>query len=145
MSSEYLENRIYGLLEAHLEYRPFHLQRLATVCTGVLLAGTTELSKVARWIRRPTQQSSRIQFLKRFLQSPYFNQQAAYQPLLKQALQGYNAPTWHIVMDRTNLKPHQLDLLMVSLSFRKRAVPLGWHLHKSGSSNSTSQIELLQR
>ena len=73
VSSEYLENRIYELLEAYLEHRPFHLHRLAAVCTGVLLAGTTELSKVARWIRRPTQQSSRTQFLKRFLMSPYFS------------------------------------------------------------------------
>jgi hypothetical protein len=54
MSSEYLESRIYQLFERHLEYRPFHLQRLAAVCTGVLLAGTTELSRVARWIRKPS-------------------------------------------------------------------------------------------
>ena len=145
MSSENLENRIYELLEAHLEHRPFHLHRLAAVCTGVLLAGTTELSKVARWIGRPTQQSSRTQFLKRFLRSPYFNQQAAYCPLIKQALRGYNAPIWHIVIDRTNLMPHQLDLLMVSLSFRKRAVPLGWQLHQFGSTGAATQIELFQR
>ena len=145
VSSEYLENRIYELLEAYLEHRPFHLHRLAAVCTGVLLAGTTELSKVARWIRRPTQQSSRTQFLKRFLMSPYFNQQAAYCPLIKQALRGYKAPIWHIVIDRTTLVPHQLDLLMVSLSFRKRAVPLGWQLLKFGCTGSATQIELFER
>lgn len=145
MSSEYLENRIYELLAAHLEHRPFHLHRLAAVCTGALLAGTTELSRVARWIRKPTQQSSRTQFLKRFLMSPYFNQQATYYPLIQQALRGYQAPTWHLIMDRTNLAPHRLDLLMISLAFRKRAVPLGWQLHPAGSSNSATQIRLLQR
>lgn len=145
MSSEYLENRIYELLQAHLEYRPFHVHRLAAVCTGVLLAGTTELSRVARWIRKPTQQASRTQFLKRFLTSPYFNQPAAYSPLIKQALCGYKADTWHLIMDRTNLAPHRLDLLMVSLAFRKRAVPLGWQVHKAGGSGAATQIELLQR
>lgn len=145
MSSEYLESRMYQLFERHLEHRPFHLQRLAAVCTGVLLAGTTELSKVARWIRKPSKQASRTQFLKRFLMSPYFNQAAAYCPLISQALQGYKAPTWHIVMDRTNLVPHHLDLLMVSLSFRKRAVPLGWQLLKFGGTGATTQIELLER
>jgi hypothetical protein len=145
MSSEYLENRIYQLLESHLEHRPFHLHRLAAVCTGVLLAGTTELSKVARWIRKPSQQSSRIQFLKRFLVSPYFNQAAAYYPLVRQALQGYKTPTWHLIMDRTTLIPHQRDLLMVSLSFRKRAIPLGWQLLDFGCTGSATQIELFQR
>ncbi len=62
MSSEYLESRIYELFESHLEHRPFHLQRLAAVCTGVLLAGTTELSKVARWNTQtlPTSQSHSV-------------------------------------------------------------------------------------
>jgi len=145
MSSEYLENRVYELLDSHLEHRPFHLQRLSAVCTGVLLAGTTELSKVARWIRKPSQQSSRVQFLKRFLVSPYFNQAAAYQPLVKEALRGYKAPVWHIIIDRTTLIPHQRDLLMVSLSFRKRAIPLGWQVLKFGCTAATTQIELFER
>ena len=145
MSSEYLENRMYDLLACHLGHRPFHLARLAAVCSGVLLAGTTELTKVARWIRKPSQQSSRVQFLKRFLLSPYFNQAAVYQPLVSEALQGYKAPIWHIVMDRTTLVPHQLDLLMVSLSFRKRAIPLGWQLLDFGCTGSATQIELFER
>lgn len=145
MSSEYLESRMYELFAQHLEHRSFHLHRLATVCSGLLLAGTTELSKVARWIRRPSKQDSRTQFLKRFLMSPYFNQRAAYHPLVSQALQGYPSPIWHIVMDRTNVIPHQLDLLMVSLSFRKRAIPLGWQLLKFGRTSSSIQIELIER
>jgi len=145
MSSEYLESRVYELLQGHLEHRSFHLQRLASVCTGVLLAGTTELPKVARWIRRPNQQASRVQFLHRFLLSPYFTQAAIYQPLVSQALRGYQAPLWHIIMDRTNLVPHRLDLLMVSLSFRKRAIPLGWQLLDFGCTAATTQIELFER
>ena len=72
MSSEYLENRVYELLNQHLDHRPFHIRRLASVCTGMQLARTTQISKVANWLSKETQRDSREQFLKRFLMSPYF-------------------------------------------------------------------------
>ncbi|NEP84480.1 MAG: hypothetical protein F6K39_44030 [Okeania sp. SIO3B3] len=49
------------------------------------------------------------------------------------------------MLDRTNLVPHHLDLLMVSLSYRKRAVPLGWQLLRFGATNAATQIALLQQ
>jgi len=145
MSSEYLENRVYELLNQHLDHRPFHIRRLASVCTGMQLARTTQLSKVARWVRKETQQNSREQFLKRFLMSPYFSQEAAYYPLVRQALSSYKAPHWHLILDRTNLDKHRLDLLMVSLAFRKRAIPLGWQVRPFGGTGSETQIRLLER
>ena len=145
MSSEYLENRVYELLNRHLSHRPFHIRRLASVCTGMQLARTTQLSKVASWVRKETQQNSREQFLKRFLMSPYFSQEAAYQPLLTAALSSYKAPQWHLILDRTNLDKHRLDLLMVSLAFRKRAIPLGWEVRGFGGTGSQTQIRLLKR
>lgn len=145
MSSEYLENRVYELLNRHLDHRPFHIRRLASACTGMQLARTTQLSKVARWVRKETQQNSREQFLKRFLMSPYFSQEAAYYPLVRQALSSYKAPHWHLILDRTNLDKHRLDLLMVSLAFRKRAIPLGWQVRHFGGTGSETQIRLLER
>jgi len=145
MSSEYLETRVYELLNQHLSHRPFHIRRLASVCTGMQLARTTRLSKVARWVRKETQQNSREQFLKRFLMSPYFSQEAAYYPLLSQALRSYKAPHWHLILDRTNLDKHRLDLLMISLAFRKRAIPLGWEVRPFGGTGSETQIRLLER
>jgi len=145
MSSEYLENRVYELLNQYLSHRPFHIRRLASVCTGMQLARTTQLSKVARWVKKETQQNSREQFLKRFLMSPYFSQEAAYYPLVRQALSSYKAPDWHLILDRTNLDKHRLDLLMVSLAFRKRAIPLGWEVRPFGGTGSEAQIRLLER
>jgi len=145
MSSEYLENRVYELLERHLSHRPFHIRRLASVCTGLQLARTTQLSQVARWVRKETQRDSREQFLKRFLLSPYFNQEAAYYPLVTAALSRYKAPVWHLILDRTNLDKHRLDLLMISLAFRKRALPLGWEVRPFGGTGSETQIRLLDR
>ncbi|MCB0163502.1 MAG: transposase [Anaerolineae bacterium] len=109
------------------------------------LARTTQLPQVANWLNKETQRDSREQFLKRFLLSPYFNQEAAYHPLVKAALSSYKAPQWHLILDRTNLDKHRLDLLMISLAFRKRAIPLGWQVRPFGGTGSRSQIQFLER
>ena len=145
MSSKTLENRVYALLNPHLSHRPFHIRRLASVCSGMQLARTTQISKVANWLSKETKRDSREQFLKRFLMSPYFNQEAAYYPLVSQALSSYKAPEWHLILDRTNLDKHRLDLLMVSLAFRKRAIPLGWEVRPFGGTGAACQIRLLKR
>lgn len=145
MSSKPLENRVYELLNRHLSHRPFHIRRLASVCSGMQLARTTQISKVANWLSKETKRDSREQFLKRFLMSPYFNQEAAYYPLISQALSSYKAPEWHLILDRTNLDKHRLDLLMISLAFRKRAIPLGWEVRPFGGTGAQSQIRLLNR
>jgi hypothetical protein len=54
------------------------------------LARTTQLPQVATWLNKETQRDSREQFLKRFLLSPYFHQEAAYYPLVKAALSSYS-------------------------------------------------------
>lgn len=145
MSNEHLENRIYELLRAHLSHRPFHIKRLASVCSGMQLARTTQISQVANWIKKESQRDSRERFVRRCLQSPYFNQEAVYYPLVKAALSSYRAPEWHLILDRTNLDKHRLDLLMISLAFRKRAIPLGWQIRPFGGTGSGSQIQLLDR
>jgi hypothetical protein len=111
----------------------------------VQLAGTTQMSLIARRMAKPISQPGRVIFLQRFLQSPLFTQAAVYQPFVRQALQGYHAPVWHLVIDRSPLVPHVWDLLMVSLSFRKRAIPLAWQVLRFGSTSAQTQIGLLSQ
>jgi hypothetical protein len=145
MSSLPIENTMNNLFCRHIDLSQHHIRRLACVSTGLLLAGSIQMSRVARWLRRPSQQKSRVQFLRRLLSAPYFNQQQLYQPLLRQALRGYQAETWHLIIDRTHLASHDWDLLMVSLNFRKRAIPLAWQGLKYGSTTAQTQISLLKR
>ena len=144
-TDSHLENAINDVLQPHLSLRWQDRERLAAVCAAVLLAGSCRETAVAKWIQKPTQQTSRVVFFRRFLSSPLFSQEAVYQPLLRQALAGYQAACWHIVIDRSPLQAKVSDLLMVSLNFRKRAIPLAWQVVKHGSTTTTTQIELLQR
>lgn len=145
MSNSHLENTIYQLLCQTSPLRTTQLQRLATVCSAVQLAGTTTLSLIARRMAKPISQPGRVAFLQRFFHSPLFTQTAVYQPFVRQALQGYQAPIWHLVIDRSPLVPHVWDLLMVSLSFRKRAIPLAWQVLRFGSTSAETQIGLLRQ
>lgn len=140
-----LENAILEILCQSIDHRYPQLQRLATVCSAVLLAGTSRIPLIARRVAKPISQSGRIAFVERFLGSLNFSQEGIYQPLLTDALRTYHAPIWHLLIDRTQLVPKSLDLLMVSLSYHKRALPVAWQIVPNGCTNATTQIALLRR
>ena len=145
MSNSHLENTIFKLFCRYLPHNRRQLRRLASVCSGVQLAKSIHLSQIARWLPQETEQTSRIRFLSRFFQSAQFGNDAIYQQLFQQAVKSYHAPRWHLTIDRSNWIPHEQDLLMVCLSYHKRAIPLVWQIHDYGPTNASEQIALLER
>lgn len=140
-----LESALFALFCRYLPHNQRHLQRLAAVCAAVQLARKVHLPYIARHLPQPTSQRSRVRFLERFLQAPLFQDATFYQLLLQQALGHFRQPVWHLVIDRTNWVPGQLDLLMLSLSYHKRAVPVAWQLQPYGTSSSPAQVGLLEK
>lgn len=103
------------------------------------------MSLIARRLAKPISQPGRVIFLERFFLSPLFRQEVVYQPLVQQALAGYHAPVWHLVIDRSPLVPHVSDMLMVSLAYHKRAIPLAWQVLDFGCTSAETQIGLLRQ
>jgi hypothetical protein len=132
------------LFRRYLPLSQAQRQRVGEVNLAMLLANSIHLSQIARWMGGSSQQASRIQHLRRLWDAPYLCQEQVYYPWVKQALAGYHAPIWHVVMDRTSLDQQTTDLLSVSLSFRGRAIPLVWHCIPHGGVDSRAQIALLQ-
>ncbi len=145
MSNSHLENTIFKLFCRYLPHNRRHLRRLASVCSAVQLAKSTQLSHVARWLPKPIQQTSRIRFLSDFFMSEQFRDDTFYQLLVTEALRSHRTPIWHLTIDRSNWIPKEQDLLMVSLSYHKRAIPLAWKIHDFGPTNAQEQIDLLER
>jgi hypothetical protein len=145
MGSLGLEHTMFSLFMPHLKLSTAQVSKLASAGSGMLLAGTAQLPKIARWLSRESQQDSRIQFLRRLLDKPYLTQAEVYQPLLRQALSGYKERIWHVVMDRSTLDGYRAELLSVSLNFRKRAIPLVWEVIDFGCTSADEQIEVLKR
>lgn len=145
MSNSHLENTIFKLFCRYLPHNHRQLRRLASVCSAVQLAKSTHLSHIARWLPQATQQTSRIRFLSRFFMSEQFRDDTIYHLLLQQALTTYRVPIWHLTIDRSNWIPKKQDILMVSLSYHKRAIPIAWAIHDFGPTNAQEQMDLLER
>lgn len=145
MGSLNLEDTMFSLFRDHLNLSTAQVSKIASASSGMLLAGTAQLPRIARWLSRESQQDSRIQFLRRLLDKPYVTQTEVYQPLLQHALAGYKERTWHLVMDRSTLDGYRAELLSVSLNFRKRAIPLVWEVIDFGCTSAQEQLDLLQR
>lgn len=144
MSNLHLENTIFKLFCRYLPHNHRQLRRLAAVCSAVMLAKSTHLSHIARWLPQPTQQASRSRFLSRFFLSAQLGDNTIYRLLLQQALQTFRTPVWHLVIDRSNWIPKEQDLLMVSLSYHKRAIPIAWQIHDFGPTSAQEQKDLLE-
>ena len=146
MSSLRLEDTMSTLFRRHLTLSDSQIGRIARVAVGMILAGTAQLPKVARWLRNDAKQDNRIQFMRRLLDADYLTQQRVYQPFLRQALSFNHESVWHVLIDRTTLaKARDRELLAVSLSFRKRAVPLVWQVIDYGCTGADEQIPLLEQ
>ena len=78
------------------------------------------------------------------LEADFMRQERVYQPLLKQALDTFRDPCWHLIIDRTTLWDGEVDLATISLHFRKRAIPLVWCQVPFGGHPPT-YVELLHR
>lgn len=111
------------------------------------------IERLATLFAQPILFESRRRNLQRFLMLPQLTPQALWFPILKHWLKRHfhRGQTLQLVIDRTDWQHH--NLIMVSLVYRKRAIPLLWQLvDKQGQSNLCEQqavlvpvLRLLQR
>ena len=103
------------------------------------------IERLATLFPQPIQFESRRRNIQRFLQLKQLNIKALWFPILKYWLkqQFHRGQDLYLVIDRTQWKHH--NLLMVSLVYHKRAIPLFWDcLEHSGSSSLSQQQTVLR-
>jgi hypothetical protein len=103
------------------------------------------IERLATLFAQPILFESRRRNLQRFLIVPQLTPQALWFPILKHWLKTHfhRGQTLKLVIDRTNWQHH--NLIMVSLVYQKRAIPLFWQLleHQGQSNLSEQQAVLL--
>jgi len=113
---------------------------------GIYKSRSVHLSKIAGKIPGTAKLVSITRRLSRFLDNPAVNVREWYEPIARQWLQAQ----WHclgeirLIVDSTKVGfGHQL--LMVSLAYRKRAIPIAWTWvkHVRGHSSALKQLALL--
>jgi hypothetical protein len=113
---------------------------------GIVQSQSVHLSKIAGKIPGPAKLLSNTKRLSRFLDNPAVNVREWYLPIAQQWLEAQ----WkclgeiRLIVDGTKVGfGHQL--LMVSLAYRKRAIPIAWTWvkHVRGHSSAYKQLALL--
>lgn len=110
------------------EQRATQRRKLSELVAGILVCQTPNLMEVSNVLDRPTQSAeARYNYVERFLKNPLVDTEvvmAAYgRDLLRRLAQHQHTPVLMIDQSKVN---DTLEMLMISVRVRKRAVPLFW-------------------
>jgi hypothetical protein len=120
------------------------LDTLGLLIVAAVQSMSSQVAKIARAMPLETTQRSKQQRLRRFLDNERITQTDHYQPIIKQALHGLKGQRVQLLIDRVLLRDRH-NILVVSVGFRRRSIPLCWKaLAHRGSSNLEERKELLQ-
>jgi len=136
---------IAAQLNIHLpSLRPRLRDPLVCALVGMSQAVSAQQRAIAAAMPVTTKQQSKIQRLRRLLDNTKLNSTAIYQPIIRAALTGLRRQKVHLLLDRVVLTDSQ-NVLVVSIGFRRRSVPLIWRvLPHQGSSTLRDQQQLLR-
>ncbi len=124
--------------------RATQLESLALVVASATQTHSAHLGALARALPLPTTQDSKEQRIRRFLDNPRITQATHYRPIARAALAGVTHQRVDLALDRVLLN-EQHNLLVASIGFRRRSVPLAWQtLNHVGSSDLEQQQAVLR-
>jgi hypothetical protein len=126
------------------EERVTRQKNLAQMLAGIFASKSVHLSKIACKLPGDAKLTSITRRLDRFLENPAFHVRDWYEPIVKQLLAQRAGQEIRLIVDGSKVGfGHQL--LMVSIAYRKRSIPLVWMWVRSsrGHSTATRQLSLL--
>jgi hypothetical protein len=116
-------------------------QNLASLLAGIFQSKSVHLSKVASKIPGTAMLVSITRRLDRFLESPAFRVRDWYEPIVKRLLAQRAGQEYRLIVDGSKVGfGHQF--LVVTLAYRRRAIPLVWMWVRSSRGHSTSGRQL---
>ena len=133
-----------ALQQALPAIRSTQLDTLALIVASATQTQSAHLAALARALPLPTTQDSKEQRIRRFLDNPRISQATHYRPIARAALAGVTHQRVDLALDRVLLN-EQHNLLVASVGFRRRSVPLAWKtLSHVGSSDLEDQKVVLK-
>lgn len=102
------------------------------------------LATLANQLPIPAQRENLVQRIRRWLDSQAVTQYRCYRPLVRHLFAHWPGVDVNLVMDRTDIE-HRWSILMLSVAFGHRALPLVWRLLSFGATAAETQIALLNQ
>lgn len=147
-SSLHLPNRIATTLDEFLpNLHRYRRSNLTWMIVGIHKAQHVHLSKIAAHRPGRARLGSKTMQLRRFLMNEAVEPGRYYRPMARDLLQQAAAHHDHLrlLMDVVELSGGR-KVLMLALAFRRRALPLLWHVWRGeGRSGAAKQIAFLKR
>jgi hypothetical protein len=122
------------------------IRNLALLLSGLYLARKVHLSLIAEEWHLPGKLPSLTNRLRRFLDNSGVSVCGYYRPVAESLVSAFQGVPIRLLIDTTKLG-FEARLLMVSIAYRKRALPLAWSVHrgKQGWVAVKKQIALMRR
>ena len=141
---EKLHHRLYKALAEHLtDISEDPLKNQALFTQALVFSPDCILSNLATELVVDGQRESLIQRLRRWLRAESVSPKCCYLPLVKHLLMSWTGVELNLVMDRTDLE-NRTSVLMLSVAYKHRCLPLAWQVLTFGSTKQEVQIELLE-
>lgn len=122
---------------------PQHRKVLAWMMVAIYIGKDVCLDRLGLNLPREAKPESIAQQFRRWLKNKAINSRMIYDPVARRVLQKMRCRRLRVQIDRVQIKKRQ-NVLMMTVSYRKRAIPLAWIcLPHSGSSHYRHWIELL--
>jgi len=132
-------------LRARLPRAPIPQIRNQALTSLALAHGSNcHLATLATQLPIPGQRENLVQRIRRWLASQTVSQYRCYRPLVRHLFAYWPGAEVNLVMDRTDLE-RKWSILMLSVAFQHRALPLAWRLLPFGATNAETQIGLLDQ
>lgn len=124
-----------------------HRLTLAMMITGLLRGRDGRLPKMAEKVAYPHKKTSLVSRFERFIKSSWVEVELYYLPFVQEILQAVAGSEPLVLMIDSTKVGGNCICLMVSVYYKKRALPVAWLCFKGkkGHSDQATQIELLQR
>ena len=123
-----------------------HRLTLAMLITGLLRGRNGRLAQIAEKVLYRHKKPSLVSRFQRFVKSSWVDVETYYAPLAQEILQAIEPGPVVLMIDSTKMGGRCI-CLMVSVYYKKRALPLAWVCFKGkkGHSTQATQIELLKQ
>lgn len=142
-----MRKQVYRTLTAKLGRRlrasnKAQVRNLALLTQALVFSDDCHLPNLALEMPIEAQREHLIQRLRRLLKNSHVQWRVHYLPLVKALLEHWPDREVNLVMDRTDIRQEK-SILMLTLAFKHRALPLRWRVLPFGGTGETLQMALL--
>ena len=142
-----------SLPQLYSSLRQFIEQTLADKChtrvanlvwmlSGIFLSGSVQLNQMARKVPLRAKKLSTVKRFSRFLDNPKVAVGMWYEPFARGLLQSVgNGGQVHLIIDATKVA-FGFRLVMLSVAYHRRSLPLAWTWLSGVKGHSTSQLQV---